>query len=334
MAAAGHHHQGVGSLGIPHKFQRKPKLTLRDMRDDYCEFELKNTDTSVANALRRTMIGEVPTIAIDLVDVEVNTSVLNDEFIAHRMGLIPLKSDFAVKMQTVYEAASGSNENNENYSAQSPTELTFKLHKRCESSQTAGIDVTSNDIEWDQAADGLDPNEVDVKPTTLAKLDESGNPEKGILIVKLRPGQEVKLTCIARKGIGKDHAKWSPVATAVFTFVPDIRIDQALMDTLTEDQRRAWIASCPTQVFELDPTTRRVIVKDPEAYTYDGECIKKAAEMGVPGLVEITPRSDDFVFRVETTGALPPATVVVWALETIEEKLKGTQEDIKKLISG
>ena len=62
------------------------------------------------------------------------------------------------------------------------------------------------------------------------------------------------------------------------------------------------------------------------------ECIKKAAEMGVPGLVEITPRSDDFVFRVETTGALPPATVVVWALETIEEKLKGTQEDIKKLI--
>jgi DNA-directed RNA polymerase II subunit RPB3 len=68
------------------------EVKIHKIKDDVCEFTLKNVDTSVANALRRVMISEVPTLAIDLVDIENNTSVLSDEFIAHRLGLIPLTS--------------------------------------------------------------------------------------------------------------------------------------------------------------------------------------------------------------------------------------------------
>jgi DNA-directed RNA polymerase II subunit RPB3 len=54
-----------------------------------------------------------------------------------------------------------------------------------------------------------------------------------VVIVKLGRNQEIKLRAIARKGIGKDHAKWIPVATAVFQYVADISINQGLMDELT-----------------------------------------------------------------------------------------------------
>lgn len=65
---------------------------IRHIEGDNCEFVLSGTEPSVANALRRVILVEVPTIAIDLVEIENNTTALNDEFIAHRLGLIPLIS--------------------------------------------------------------------------------------------------------------------------------------------------------------------------------------------------------------------------------------------------
>lgn len=58
---------------------RSPRLLIRDLTDEYVKFVLTDTDPSVANALRRVIMSHVPTIAIDLVDVEANSTVLCDE---------------------------------------------------------------------------------------------------------------------------------------------------------------------------------------------------------------------------------------------------------------
>merc|ERR1719386_148072 len=71
---------------------RQPKIAVTEASDTLCKFTLYNTDTSVANALRRIIHAEVPTMAVELVNVEVNDTVLYDEFIAHRLGLLPLSS--------------------------------------------------------------------------------------------------------------------------------------------------------------------------------------------------------------------------------------------------
>ncbi|KAF7842565.1 DNA-directed RNA polymerases II, IV and V subunit 3-like [Senna tora] len=238
-------------------YARTPRIKIRELKDDYLKFELRDTDASMANALRRVMIAEVPTIAIDLVEIE------------------------------------------------------FHLRVKCMTDQT--LDVTSKDLY------SSDHTVVPVDFTDPAGLDSSEN--RGIIIVKLRRGQELRLRAIARKGIGKDHAKWSPAATVTFMYEPEIHINEDLMETLTLEEKREWVESSPTRVFDIDPVTQQVMVVDPEGYTYDEEVIKKAESMGKPGLVEISAKQDAFIFTVESTGAVKSSQLLLNAIEVLKQKL-------------
>lgn len=67
-----------------------PVLAIQKLDAESIQFTLEKADLSLANALRRVMIAEVSTMAIDLVTITANSSVLPDEFIAHRLGLLPV----------------------------------------------------------------------------------------------------------------------------------------------------------------------------------------------------------------------------------------------------
>ncbi|RID44161.1 hypothetical protein BRARA_I00976 [Brassica rapa] len=288
-------------------YQRFPKVKIRELKDDYAKFELRDTDVSMANALRRIMISEVPTVAIDLVEIEVNSSVLNDEFIAHRLGLIPLTSERAMSMRFSRDCDACDGDGQCEFCS-----VEFHLSAKCVTDQT--LDVTSRDL---YSADAT------VTPVDFG-ADSSGadsGEQRGIIIVKLRRGQELKLRAIARKGIGKDHAKWSPAATVTFMYEPDIIINEDMMDTLTDEEKIDLIESSPTKVFDFDSVTRQVVVVDPEAYTYDEEVIKKAEAMGKVGLIEIRPKDDSFIFTVESTGAVKASQLVLNAIDLLKQKL-------------
>ncbi|EPS71627.1 hypothetical protein M569_03132 [Genlisea aurea] len=290
-------------------YQRFPKIKIRTVRDDFMKFELRDTDASIANALRRVMISEVPTIAIDLVEIEVNTSVLNDEFIAHRLGLIPLVSDRAMAMRFSRDCDACDGDGVCEYCS-----VEFILRAKC-TDENKTLDVTSKDLKnYDYSVQAVDFS------YPSSRSDDQEN-KGGIVIVKLRQGQELVLRAIARKGIGKDHAKWSPASTVTFMYEPEIYINEELMESLTLEEKQEFIDSSPTNVFAINPTTQQVYVADAEAYTYDEEVLKKAEGMGKARLVEINAKEDSFIFTVETTGAIKASQLLLNAIEILKQKL-------------
>lgn len=289
--------------------QRFPTVVIREMKERYLKFELHDTDVSIANVLRRVMLAEVPTIAIDLVEITSNSTVLNDEFLAHRLGLIPLVSDRAMEMKYSRDCDQCDGDGPCPYCA-----VEFALNVKCTGDET--LEVSTADLI--PTAD--DDEEDAVIPADCRKRGGSEPEQRNIVIVKLRRGQELKLRAIARKGIGKDHAKWSPAATVTFQYKPDITINHNLMETLTLDEKKEWLESCPTHVFGINEYGQ-VFVENAEAYAYDEECLRKAESMGKPGLVDIQAKQDSFIFTVESTGALSAERMFLDAIDVLRQKL-------------
>ncbi len=61
-------------------------------------------------------------------------------------------------------------------------------------------------------------------------------------------GQRMQLTAVAKKGIAKEHAKWSPVAVATYKFEPIIEINEEKEALLTPEQKAEFVEICPAKV--------------------------------------------------------------------------------------
>ncbi|MFQ5800535.1 MAG: DNA-directed RNA polymerase subunit D, partial [Candidatus Hydrothermarchaeales archaeon] len=137
-------------------------------------FVLGDVDVSVANALRRTMISSVPTLAIEGVHFYDNTSSLYDEIIAHRLGLIPIKTDLGL--------------------------FNFRDACKCKDGCPSCSLALSLKVEGPGA----------VYSHNLKSQDKKIKPIKDILLVKLGKNQRLEFEADAILGTAKEHAKWQP----------------------------------------------------------------------------------------------------------------------------
>lgn len=244
--------------------------------------------------------------------------MLWDEFLTHRLGLIPIACDLrkldAMKLKD--ECACDEEEN----CRKCKVVFTLKA-KHSETTTWLKRDITTRDLtpHPDYLATGIEP----VHFTNKKEAQESN--DTGIRICTIGPGQRLELRCTARKNIGKVHAKWQPVSTAVFQQEPDINLNQSRISEMTRKEKKSFVECCPTKVFEYSEISNKVRVKDNLACVMCNECLKFSdalkndrAEEDVLTL-GIVPQK--FIFTVESTGALPPEDIVVCAIRILEQKL-------------
>ena len=276
------------------------------------KFELSNTELSVANALRRIIIGEIPTMAIEIVEVADNTSALNDEFIAHRLGLVPLNSESVHKFETHGSCIC--------HEFCSKCSVRYRVNVRCPPTLEV-IEVTSNDI---KLADG-ENEEHGVVP--VRTVSDNGELEDPILIMKLSKNQAIDFRLIAKKENAKAHAKWSPVATCLMRMEPIVEINQELLNKVTQAEKQELVTRCPRKVYKYNGLTNIVEIENAEKCNLCNECIKYVEDdlkdYNIAGkAIRIDEVPNKFIYTVEATGALPPERIVRDALTILKDKLK------------
>lgn len=165
------------------------KIKIIDKSQGRLRFMLEDSSVAFANALRRVMKSEVPTMAVEDVDFEENTSGLFDEVVAHRLGLVPLTFD--KKTYNLKDECKCGGK------GCSRCEVTLVLERQGPCVVRAGdMKSTADDV---RAADGNIP------------------------IVELLEGQRLKFEAVAQLGHGVDHIKWQ-AAHVGYRYKPAVRL--------------------------------------------------------------------------------------------------------------
>jgi DNA-directed RNA polymerase II subunit RPB3 len=333
-----------------------PAVEILDSNETFVRFKLSNVDVAVANSLRRTMIAEVESLAISTVTIEENSGVLHDEFLAHRLGLVPFRHErgyagikemklnrncecnstcpqcaINVSCAVRYDQLYGwlVNGNQPFYESGEGGKVRYDVPTG--EVVPGGEHVMNKEDRFDVTSKMLNVDNLgkqhQAQPAHYtSKFEEEDNQDNGIRITKLRRGQSIKFQANVQKGIGKEHAKWSPVCTAAFQFIPKIKLNHTRINELSVKQKKEFADSCPTPVFEYNEKTQKVELIDEMAYRFDGESeaysekMKKSPEDDP--LLTITTEPNAFIFNVETTGALLPEEIVKSGLAVLGDKLR------------
>ena len=148
----------------------------KDKEKRKLSFLVKGINATIANSIRRMIIEEVPTMAIEDVEFRDNSSALYDEIIAHRLGLIPLSTDLKT------------------YNLPEECKCKGKGCARCQLKMT--LSTKGSGMVYAGDIKSKDSKVKPIYPKTP--------------IVKLLKGQKLEFEATAVLGQGKKHAKWSP----------------------------------------------------------------------------------------------------------------------------
>jgi len=257
--------------------------------EDNLRLLIRGVNVPYVNALRRIVLSEVPCMAIDEIVMVENSSILQDEIIAHRLGLIPLKTDL------------------DSYNL--PEECPCKSEFGCNLCRvTLALDVEAKD-----GSRTIYSGDLKSESESVVAVSDK------IPIVKLAKEQKLRLEAYARLGKGRNHAKWQPVSMCAYKYLPKITISKNCSVC------GKCVEMCPKKV--LVKTDNRIEVRDLMACTLCQDCAEACPEK--PRAITVSGEEDAYIFSLESTQALSPERIITEAVKTLDKQLKELETQIK-----
>ena len=271
------------------------EIEFSSLDDTLARFTLAGASPAFANAFRRAMIGEVPTLAIEDVRIYDNTSAFFDEMLAHRLGLIPIKTDLST------------------YSTQE--------NCTCGGAGCPGCTVTFTlSVEGPKTVLSSDLIPQDPKATPVYD---------NIPIVKLAKGQKLVVEARAVLNTGREHAKWQPTLVCGYKNYPEVSISE------TCDACGNCVDECPRGVLAAKGKKVEIAEgKLPDCSMCrlcERACL--ASGIGDEPAIAISAEPDRYIFVVESDGSLPVKEIMERALQYIRDQSNELERQLGE-ISG
>ena len=240
-------------------------MEILELTDRKLRLRLRRVNAATVNALRRAILDDVPSLAIDVVEVHHNTSVLNDDLFAHKLGLIPIDSRTVSRFRPQVDC------NCEDGCARCQATLTLNVKNDADETRL----VTSLDLKipTDPASAAAQPD----RPNQVLPVTTMGD-GRGIAVAMLGRNQQMSLTARVCRGTGKQNAKWNPSVVAAYRPTARITLDDVGLAGVDVEDRKRIAASCPSRVFETN-AEGRLVVANPDRCTLCLDCVETAAQI-------------------------------------------------------
>ena len=275
------------------------KFQLKELTDTKCSFVIEGVRPDIVNALRRTLLVNVPKMAIDEVEFHMgpirdeegneydSNSALFDEMIAHRLALVPIPTDL--------------------------DNFTFRDQCECEGSgcpHCTIIYVLNKKGPCTAYSGDLQP----LGDTTLRVKEEL------IPILKLKEKQALLIYATAILGRGNEHAKFQPVTVCGYNYYPKYYLsskehkEPELNFGIWDGEKKSWLI--------------KDLIKDDLCKRCRDTCNANGVMEEPP--FETTGRDDKFLFTFETDGSITAKDSLKYALNHLALSF----DEIREGVSG
>lgn len=290
-------------------------VDIVEIEDTKAKLIISDVSPSLVNALRRTLLSDIPKMAIDNVEFHLgpirdehgkefeSATPLFDEIIAHRLGLVPINTEldhFVFREGCVCKGEGCPN-----------CTIMYSLNKKGPSDEEGTDSVTVY-------SDELQLVVQKIEGVSEKKYAEKFQIQEKIPLVKLSKNQALLLYATAELGTGRRHAKWQVAQAVGYQYYPSVEIDYSKCDS-----GGSCINNCPKDVFAMKGKT--VEVTEPEncslCKTCEEDCSLDA--------IRVTGEETKFIFQFETDGSIHAKDAFLYALDT----LKGEFKELSSLAS-